>query len=232
MSLDKYIEVPLTKLVLAEWNYKEFDDQDAVEMMEDLKNNLKKNDQIENLIVRQGTKKGFFEVVNGNHRLIALQEIKKKTAICYNLGKITQEDAERIAVETNETRFEKDQIKFAETISKLTKKFDIEELVSTLPLNREEVDSYAKLLEFDWSQFDPSDEEPITGGDDSGPDEDWTTVEFRLPNQVAELLQLQISRVKKALYPDKDEDNVSIVTVIECIVCNVAEIPDELLAGE
>lgn len=47
-TLENYIELPINKLLKADWNYK----VDNEALLEKLKNNLKRNGQIENIIVR------------------------------------------------------------------------------------------------------------------------------------------------------------------------------------
>ena len=64
-----FIEIPTDKLVKADWNYKTEDQ----EKQEKLKENIKRNGQIENIIIRE-LETGFFEVVNGNHRLSVLKD--------------------------------------------------------------------------------------------------------------------------------------------------------------
>ncbi|MCK4501232.1 ParB N-terminal domain-containing protein, partial [Candidatus Babeliales bacterium] len=151
--LEKYVEIPVDKLVHADWNYKKTDDKASLELMEKLKKNIAKNDQIENLLIREAKAEGYFEVVNGNHRLTALEALNKKSAVCFNLGKITQAHAERIAVETNETKFAADPLKLAELMVNIQKEFSVEDLIETMPMSADEIENYTKLVEFDWEQY-------------------------------------------------------------------------------
>lgn len=232
--MDKYKAIPVSKLVEAPWNYKKDEDEKSKELMEKLKKNLTKNGQIENLIIRLGKTKGTFEVVNGNHRLKALRALKIKTAVCFDLGKISVDDAKRIAVETNETKFDSDPIKLAELISNIAKKFDLDDLISTLPMSREDIDNYTKMLSFDWSQLDNV-AQPEEGGDNppgmSGDDGEWMTVEFRLPVAVGELFEAQVDRIKRLLYPEKELDKISPVMAIECITAFIDLTPDDQLVS-
>lgn len=229
--LENYVEIPIEKLIPAPWNYKKSDDKESKEKLEKLKKNIQKNKQIENLIIRE-LPKGRFEVVNGNHRLEALTQLGKKSAVCYNLGKVKQAEAERIAIETNETKFEADPIKFAELVAKLTGEFDIEDMVSTLPFNRDQIQNYTQLLKFDWSQYDPALDETSDGEGGDGDGEMWDTVELRLPKIVADLFVEQLYRFKQAIHPDKDPESSSDVEAVECMSAHLAEIPDELIAGD
>tara|TARA_Y100000401_G_scaffold23676_1_gene16189 strand:+ start:1849 stop:2505 length:657 start_codon:yes stop_codon:yes gene_type:complete len=147
-----YLELPTDKLIKANWNYK----TENAEKQEKLKQNIKKNGQIENIIVRE-LETGFFEVVNGNHRLTVLNDLNIKKVFCYNLGKINKTNAIRIAIETNETKFESDNIELAQRVKELTEEFKIEELVKTLPYTEVEIDNFSKLTDFDWEQYESED---------------------------------------------------------------------------
>lgn len=231
MALSKeWAEIPLDKLVQATWNYKTTDEKKCSAMMEKLKSNLSLNGQIQNLIVREIKQKGMYEVVNGNHRLMALTELGRKTAVCFNLGKITQHHAERIAVETNETEFEADPIKLAGLLRGILGSFSIDELIKTMPMDQEEVENYTKLLDFDWDEFekrfDDEDQGEGEGDGKTDDDEEWTTIDLRLPLELAEMFGDQIDRIKRMLYPKKKIEDVSIVPVVECITQLIAQTPD------
>tara|TARA_R100000664_G_C2720663_1_gene114269 strand:+ start:76 stop:723 length:648 start_codon:yes stop_codon:yes gene_type:complete len=142
-----FIEIPVEKLVKADWNYKTEDP----EKQEKLKENIKRNGQIENIIIRE-LKTGFFEVVNGNHRLSVLKTLNIEKAYSYNLGKISQAQAMRIAIETNETKFETDSIVLAERIKEISAVFDDLEL--TMPYSKQELENFKTLTDFDWNQYD------------------------------------------------------------------------------
>jgi len=143
-----YIEMLTDQLVKADWNYKT---EDPVKQ-EKLKENIKRNGQIENIIVRQ-LDTGYYEVVNGNHRLSVLKELKTKKVQTYNLGKITQAQAIRIAIETNETKFDTDSIVLAERVKELSEEFDIKDLIETLPYSETEIENFTKLTDFDWEEY-------------------------------------------------------------------------------
>ena len=149
-----YEDLEVSKLVKAKWNYKEENNV----LTDKLLANIKKNGQVENLLVRE-LDKGY-EVVNGNHRLDVMNKLKMKTAHVYNFGKISLTQAKRIAIETNETKFESDTIKLAEVISELSNEISIEELTDTLPYSEQQIQDMIDLTSFDFSEFeDPNFEE-------------------------------------------------------------------------
>jgi len=152
--MENYIILPLSKLVKAEWNYK----TDDLEQKEKLKANITRNGQIVNSIVRE-FEDGTYEVIDGNHRLDAFSELNIKNVICFNKGKISKEEAMRIAIEINETKFEADNLKLAANIEQLVKEYGVDDLAMTMPYSAEEIENMSKLLHFDWSQYDNKDGE-------------------------------------------------------------------------
>tara|TARA_R110000823_G_scaffold121565_1_gene246647 strand:- start:4110 stop:4760 length:651 start_codon:yes stop_codon:yes gene_type:complete len=160
MAKKGFIDIEVKQLVKADWNYK----QENEIQTENLINNFKRNGQIENIIIRE-LDSGFFEVVNGNHRVDVMKILKNKKAHAYNCGKISLAEAQRLAIETNETKFESDNLKMADLISTLAKEFPVDELALTMPYSEDEIQKMSELTDFDWSQYD-SDEEIATIGDD------------------------------------------------------------------
>ena len=135
-----YTTLPINKLVKAPWNYKY---NDAV-LMQKLRENIKENGQIENLIVRE-LDSGVYEVVNGNHRLDVLIDLKITEAHCYNLGKMPDNRAKRIAIETNETKFPVDSLKLSDILKQLMSDFTLEDLVITMPYSMTELESLMRV---------------------------------------------------------------------------------------
>jgi hypothetical protein len=139
------------QLVEADWNYKrDMDDPDVQKLMKKLEANIKSNGQIENLIVRE-LDTGFYEVVNGNHRLLVMRALKKKQVQVFNLGKVSEAKAQRIAVETNETKFEADPLKLGRLLKDLSVDEEVTKLLVTMPYSSQQFDDLVKLSDFDWS---------------------------------------------------------------------------------
>jgi hypothetical protein len=174
-------EVPVSKLVKAKWNYKEDDEFRG----EQLRRNLKRNGQIVNMIVRQ-LPSGKMEVLDGNHRLDAVVDLKWEKVYVYDLGKISNAAARRIAVEINETRFNSNLVKLSQAIAEIRKEFTLEELQETMPFRPEEFAAFSEMGAFDWSD---DSEKPDTEG---GLPADKVKLEFMLT-------QAQASVVNKAL---------------------------------
>ncbi len=147
-DITKFLLIDIDKCVKAAWNYK---NEDEV-LTEKLIANLKRNGQIENIIVRL-LETGFYEVVNGNHRLECMLRVGAKKIIAYNLGSISQGEAQRIAIETNETKYQTDPIKLASIISDLSKVYSSEDLLATMPYSQQEIDNYIEMNSFSWDNY-------------------------------------------------------------------------------
>lgn len=152
---EKYVRLDIEWLFEATWNYKDSDD----DLMEKLIKNIHKNDQIENLIVREIGKR--YEVVNGNHRLKAMRHLGFTTAMCYNLGEISDHEAKMIALETNETKFHANGIALAELLKELTSIYDIDEMAETLPYTDGEIENYIDLLDHDYGNLGEEELGPV-----------------------------------------------------------------------
>lgn len=161
-NITNFIEIDINKCVKADWNYK----QNEQEKQGKLTNQIKKNGQLENCIVRE-IENGQYEVVNGNHRVDSFMELGLETILVYNLGSISLQTAKRIAIETNETRFNTDQIKLSEIIKNLTEDYDFPDLVDTLPYSETELKDLAKLCDFNWEQYESHIPDESDGGSDN-----------------------------------------------------------------
>jgi len=177
-----YIILQTHQLVKAEWNYKEEDE----ELQNLLKANLQRNGQVQNLIVRalpdeQTTEDGLpiYEVPDGNHRLPSLKRIGQERVMCYNLGRVSEQEAKRIALEVNETQWDADPISLAETMTDVKEEFGMEDILGTMPFKREEIDHFEETLDFDWDDFEEDEDGPEGEGEEQDPDH-WETLEFLL----------------------------------------------------
>lgn len=148
VDFTKFLSLPVDKLVKADWNYKEEDP----ELTGKLIANIKRNGQIENILVRE-LDTGFYEIVNGNHRYDALVEVEATEVVAYNLGRITLAEAQRIAIETNETRFKTDPTKLSSIIADISKQFTTEDLAHSMPYNQERLNELIEMSTFDWSKY-------------------------------------------------------------------------------
>lgn len=139
--------IPLSDLIPADWNYKEEDsDMDTT-----LEEGINEFGVVMNLIVREVDSK--YEVVNGNHRLPIVGRTGRKQAMCYNLGDIPLELAKKIAVATNELRYETNQMKLSELMHSINQMYSVDDLLKTMPFDREHIEAMIQMPSFDPSQY-------------------------------------------------------------------------------
>lgn len=139
----------IDSLIEADWNYKKDDNQ----LLDKLVENIKLHGQVETIIVRE-LKNNKFEVVNGNHRLKAFKVAGITEIHCFNLGKVSDNYAKRVAIETNETRFASDPSLLGKLLEEITSEINLDELVKTLPMSQDDVEGLIKLNEYDFTEFD------------------------------------------------------------------------------
>lgn len=247
MGLENFINIKVKDLVKADWNYKENDD----ELLQKLINNIKENDQIENIIVRE-LPKGKFEVVNGNHRYDAFVALNMEEAVCYNLGKISVSKAAKIAIETNETKFKSNPDKLSSLLDSIKKDFKVDDLVKTIPFDLENFKKDINNMEWlkpesvktevkqDSAAPTTSKTESVSApqvNKETMPNENRSSVKntlsenktlsFKLPAEIAEQFEAQLSRIKKIMYPQENESSVSNTLPIQAIIQVIAETNDK-----
>jgi hypothetical protein len=165
----RWMQIPIAQLRPAPWNYKVDDDF----LAKRLEANIRRNGQVENLIVRE-LGDGTFEVVNGNHRLVTFRALGMAEAMCYNVGTVAVRDAQRLAIETNETKFASDPFLMADLVQEVlaAEQYDGVEADphGTLPFSDEEFETIAAMSgKPEWLQPGPKAPGPPSSSDkDSG----------------------------------------------------------------
>lgn len=142
-----FITLPVSSLVEAAWNYKVQNTFVQAKLVE----NIRRNGQLETIIVRELAPNSY-EVVNGNHRLAAFKTLGVDFVVVCNVGTISDAAARRMAVETNETRFERDDLQFAARLTEIMQEFPIDQLLQTMPYTEDEMISALSVQTFDWAE--------------------------------------------------------------------------------
>jgi|GEM_PF-4473704 len=96
---------------------------------------------------------------SSNYIYNALVELGIQTAICFDCGKITNEQAQLLAAQHDLTKFEQDDLNLAEMLTALNKRYSTEQLYGLIPLNQVKIDAYLKLLSTDWNKLLAEDNE-------------------------------------------------------------------------
>lgn len=181
--------IPIELLVKADWNYKV---EDAAKS-EKLRANIKRNGQAENILVRL-LESGFYEIVNGNHRLDEFLELGYTKVMCYDFGRISLHQAQRIAIETNETRFDSDRVKLAQTIDDIAQHFSVEDLAATMTYSEQEIVDMQNMLDFNWDQFH---QEQTTTRTNSARERGKKSIEIDVPEETWNLWNQWLAKAKE-----------------------------------
>lgn len=148
-QFDRFQLIPIEKLVPADWNYKEDDEHNAAV----LENAIKKRGQILNSVVRE-LETGYYEVADGNHRLVVMKRLGMKHMVCYNAGKISVEEAQRIAVELNETRFPSNDALLGRIFRGWDGVYDRKDILDTMPLSEKDYDHLKAISEYEPATYE------------------------------------------------------------------------------
>jgi len=149
--LENNLKVPIDKIKPNKYNPKpDYNESEELKVeFGKIKNSLKVHGQVDPLQVREV--EDYYELVNGYHRLKAMQELGFKEAEVKNFGKISEEEAIKIALSMEELRIPLDIIETAKLIKRIK---ESETGLEGLPYLEEEIKQKIELLEFDWSQFE------------------------------------------------------------------------------
>ena len=208
--MQRYKVLELNKLVKADWNYKTEDSFKKKKLIE----NIKRNGQIENILVRL-LDTGYWEVVNGNHRYDALVDMGKRKVVVYDLGEITQEQAIRIAIETNETKFDSDQVRLSELVSELEGKFGFDDLLETLPYTEDELQDLVDMGNFDWDDLNKDDHK--------FEEDEFKTISIKVPQSIYDLWKEWKDKASNIMGYDSE------AKALEFAIVEALNIPEESL---
>tara|TARA_R100000458_G_scaffold11194_2_gene8944 strand:+ start:3844 stop:4371 length:528 start_codon:yes stop_codon:yes gene_type:complete len=149
MNKTQLVEMDIEDLIPADWNYKS---DGTPEQIEKLCNSIKEDDSAGVVAVRELD--GKFEVIDGNHRLQALKQLKWKKIPCENFGSISKGKAVTIARRRNHKWFEDDLLAYAELFKEeVLQEYDIDQLETFMPETKDEMLNLENILEFDWDQY-------------------------------------------------------------------------------
>lgn len=194
----KYKIIPVQLIVKAEWNYKD----DNTVIAEKLKNNLKRNGQVENVIVRL-LPNGLYEVCNGNHRFDEILRLGREFILAYDLGSVTLAEAQRITIETNETKFNTDRNKLTYLIHDLNTEFGFDSLIETMPYNQTDLQAF----EYNYDQLNNNSNDSDNNDSEDNSEHDsnlkFKKLTLNLTKEVYQLWDQWKERFKEQ-YPDEE----------------------------
>ena len=95
--------------------------------------------------------KVYFEIVDGEHRWRAAGQLGLKEIPAVNLGVISDTQAKKLTILTNELRGSPEPVLLAELLKSLGEEVDLDQLAVELPMDRVEIESLIRAADaFDW----------------------------------------------------------------------------------
>lgn len=140
---------------------------------------LKKHGQVAPLVVRSTNHKmpdgrlRVYELIDGEHRLRALNELGIGKCHVYNLGEVPDSIAKKLTIMLGTTRGDMDPLKLGELYSALLDELDMEDLLEGVPTDEEEISRLIELADLDWDttplpeDFDPPAPQRVAAGEDA-----------------------------------------------------------------
>jgi len=152
-------------------------------------------------IVVRSTGTGL-EIIDGEHRWRAAQELGLDQVPIWDLGLISDIDAKQLTIVLNETRGAADRDKLSALIQDLLISEPTPSLQAVLPFSEEAFAELANLPAFDWQEL----ESQVQRTSDER--SQWVERLYRLPADVAEVLDQAVSKVKDNVKRELGDDLV------------------------
>jgi ParB-like chromosome segregation protein Spo0J len=139
----------------------------------------------------------YYEVIDGEHRLRAAIELGMEQVPIWTLGYIPDAKAKQLTVVLNETRGQANREQLGELLKDLMISETTADLLAILPYERPDFEALLNVPDFDWGDIDELTRPPDASRDRMR----WVERIYRMPPEVAEVIDQAISRVK-----DREED--------------------------
>lgn len=132
------------------WNPNE---QDAETFAKE-KNSLKRFGFVAPIIARPHSKqKGLWEIIDGEHRWKGATELKMQVVPVFDVGPLSDHEAEQLTIILNELRGKPNEKKLEVSLKRLLGSDTLDRLTEVMPLTKEQYAKAAKLPGFDWDNF-------------------------------------------------------------------------------
>lgn len=188
---------------------------------------LKRYGQIAPILVRE--QNGVYELIDGEHRLRGMKQLGYKKILIFDAAGLSESDAKQLTIIMNEVRGRADSTKLSKLFQELSLDVPLEELTKIIPYSDVEMRNMVAQAHVDWDAIAAT--TTSTSKQKEG-EEDWKTIEIRVPTELKEQFEELILRFKKLLYPDDEPKNVSIVMPFEAMLQVINQTPDnEILGG-
>lgn len=140
------------------------------------------------------------EIIDGEHRWRAATELKIDRIPIWDLGLLSDMDAKQLTVVLNETRGTSDRDKLSALIQDLLVTEPAPAIAEVMPFPPDMFAELAKLQAFDWEELEHISKHQ------QGERSEWVERLYRLPRDVAEILDQALTRVKANVKREIDDD--------------------------
>lgn len=152
----------------------------------------------------------YYEVIDGEHRWRAAQQLNLKTVPIWNLGDISDEKAKQLTIVLNETRGQADRERLGELLRDLVTSEVTSDLLAVLPYERADFEALLNVPDFDWGDIEEMTRPPETSTDRMR----WVERIYRMPPEVAAVIDDAIRTVKEV---EEDEHKIEDWRALELI---------------
>jgi len=128
------------------------EDEKGKEEYSKLLKSLKVNGQTELIAIRIDPEDKKYHIVNGNHRYFAMKELGWTEAGCWLLGEMNKYEALVIIANTEDIKIPLDITEYASLIRDC--KINYPEILDRLPYTMDKIESFIKLIDFDYSALE------------------------------------------------------------------------------
>lgn len=148
------------------------------------------------IVVRYSPAETPFEIIDGENRFTIGKDMGINVFPCWNLGTVDDDTARELTPILNELHGRPDEDKLGSLLKDLLKRRDEGELRAVMPFDRERFDRLAgKLKDIDWGALEQKRTSGPQAGQPSG--ERWVERVYRMPADVAEVVDQAIARAKE-----------------------------------
>ncbi len=146
-------KLDINQVLLPDWNVKR---KKEIEMFR-IRASIQKLGQNEPIKVRNTGQKDMldnvlYEIIDGRTVYSAMLDAGLTEIYCLDYGQITVQDAQTMYLQTEFTNKATDHLKLAELIHELSKTEPTTTLQNKLPFDKDQIEYYIELCEFDWRE--------------------------------------------------------------------------------
>jgi hypothetical protein len=197
--------IPRAALIKAEWNYK---DPGEHEDIEKLAASIKHDRSAGVLAVREMPESNprVYEVIDGNHRLEALDLVGWEEIPCENFGLLPLHEAITVSTRRNHNWFKDDVVALANLFkNEVIPHIPIEDLIAFMPQTETDFNNMVKLSDFSWDNFNSTSDDKSSGLDIAPPidptynESDYKDIYLKMPVELFERWET----VKESIKSDK-----------------------------